>query len=126
MQIMEIFHKIGSKSTAQQGLDALYDLLEANPDLPVDSLMERTSPNFQRYISKGLDRVRPHHLLAVVSIIFNFPHLMHFAHVLSNKSTRPCTCRLLYLVSSVHTRLHCSMTVRASVASIHSTACDGM
>ena len=64
---MDIFHRVGSKATAQQGLDALYDLLEANPNLPVDALMERTSPSFQSYISKGLDRVRPSSLTSIDS-----------------------------------------------------------
>lgn len=40
------------------GLDDLYELLEAHPSIPIDKLLERTSPQFQRYIRRALDKVR--------------------------------------------------------------------
>jgi hypothetical protein len=55
---MEIFSKIGAKATAQQGIDQLHDFLVEHPEVPMDRILERTSVNFQRYISRALDKAR--------------------------------------------------------------------
>lgn len=58
MQVMECFQKIGTAATTSEGLEKLYDLLAEHPKMPISDLLERTSEQFQRYIQKGIDKVR--------------------------------------------------------------------
>lgn len=58
MQIIQIFTKIGNKTGSEAALDELYDLIETHPNVPMDQVLARTSPEFQEYIRNGLEKVR--------------------------------------------------------------------
>lgn len=72
LQVMRIFKQISNKATSQQGLDALFDMLQQHDQFPIEGILARTSVNFQTYIKKGLKRVcsrclRPQCLRAIAT-----------------------------------------------------------
>ncbi len=55
--LTDIFKKIGSKETIQQGLVDLYRFKKDHPRIDIQPYLQRTSPHFQAYIKRALEQI---------------------------------------------------------------------
>lgn len=56
-QLTEIFKKISTKETTQQGLLELYKFIKDHPEVDIRPQLQRASPHFQEYIKRGLANI---------------------------------------------------------------------
>lgn len=56
-QLTEIFQKIGNKEETEEGMNLLYDFIKEHPEADINPFLNKSSPFFQNYIKKNLEKV---------------------------------------------------------------------